>query len=122
MQFVIPIKAIPKGRARDFNFHTPERTRDFEERFRFELLQILHRLPYKFEPFTGRLDMTLEFLPASTIVCIKETEKKRRKGIPVGDVDNLCKAVLDSCQADEKTGWKGLFANDSQIDSLWGKR
>ncbi|MEI9479558.1 MAG: RusA family crossover junction endodeoxyribonuclease [Deltaproteobacteria bacterium] len=119
----IPLRAVPKGRARYAGHHyTPTETREFQDRFRFELMQILHRLPYKFEPFAGRLEVTLELLPDSTIVHIAELNGKKAKGAPAGDLDNLEKAILDSCQSDKRTGWAGLFKNDSQIDSIWVKR
>lgn len=95
-EFDIPLRAVPKGRARYAGHHyTPTETREFEEAFRGHLLRL-----YREPPMTGRLGIT--------IVCHGGR----------GDIDNLCKAILDAAQADKRTGWEGLFKNDSQIDHL----
>ncbi len=96
MKIVIPVKPIPKGRPRFANGHayTPKETRWYEE-----TVQTIARLKIK-EPFTGPLKMEIHFylpIPKSW------SEKKKKAAmdktiVPSSkpDIDNLCKAIMDS--------------------------
>ena len=102
MRIEIPIRAVPKGRARSGSgqHYTPARTRVFEQDCQAHLF-----FQYRDPPLEGRLSVTLIFY-----------------GNPRGDLDNLAKSVLDAAQANKRLGWKGVFKNDSQIDDLWIRR
>jgi len=119
----IPLRAVPKGRPRSGRqgfFYTPSRTREFEEAFRGyvqdEWRDADVRGIYVKQPLTGRLGVTLEFLPHMTLIEVTRLfPTERAKGVPVGDIDNLGKAVLDACNGI-------LWKDDRQIDFLLAKR
>ncbi len=114
MDFTIYIDPKPKGRPRFFargNFrgtYTPKKTKDYEKEL------ALKCLPYKpSEILTGPLQVKLSFgmpIPKSF------SKKKRLEAISgelahtkkSGDIDNLCKSVLDSLNG-------VFFEDDSQI-------
>jgi Holliday junction resolvase RusA-like endonuclease len=115
MKFEIPLKTVPKGRpraGRDGHFYTPEATRSFEDALRFQLQLCL---PPGWEMFMGRLNVNIGFLPDATMIEVFERVAKRRKGAPAGDIDNLGKAVMDSCNG-------LLWKDDRQIDALMAWR
>jgi len=108
----IPLSAIPKERPRlgkYGNVYPPDKTRIFEESFRFLAGQQLRQTP----PLQGRLSVEIILGEKETMVSAREIEDNG--SIVTGDVTNLAKSVEDALN-------KVLWKDDSQIDFLLAKR
>lgn len=104
MEIVIYGEPIPQGRPRftkTGHTYDPERSRNYKQLVRFWVTQYLKKID-GWKPFENALCVDLTFfvgIPSSW-------SKKKRIGASVGqirpivkngDIDNLCKGVLDSC-------------------------
>lgn len=104
MEIVIYGEPIPQGRPRftkTGHTYDPERSRTYKQLVRFWVTQYLKKIP-GWKPFENPLCVDLTFymgIPSSWT-------KQKRIGASVGqirpiarngDIDNLCKGVLDSC-------------------------
>lgn len=104
MELVIYGEPIPQGRPRftkTGHTYDPQRSRNYKQLVRFWVTQYLKKIP-GWKPFENALCVDLTFymgIPSSW-------SKQKRVGASVGqirpiarngDIDNLCKGVLDSC-------------------------
>ena len=104
MEIVIYGEPIPQGRPRftkTGHTYDPERSRNYKQLVRFWVTQYLKKID-DWQPFEKPLCVDLTFfvgIPSSW-------SKKKRVGASMGqirpiarngDIDNLCKGVLDSC-------------------------
>lgn len=99
LEFVVFMTPIGKGRPRFGNGHvyTPQETVMFESAFR-----AMSRKYKPIEPISVPIDLEIEFN------FIKPRTTKRKFHSVKPDIDNLIKAVCDSCN-------KVFFIDDSQI-------
>lgn len=96
-----PIEPVPKGRprfTRTGHAYTPAKTRKFEKEIKY-----LAQIKWNRSPITGPISVELVF--------VMKRPNKPKKEYPRGDLDNFCKAVLDSCNG-------VIWNDDSQIVSI----
>lgn len=105
IEFIVTMEPVAKGRprfGRGFTY-TPERTRSFEEAFRWAARG--HR-PAK--PIDGPIELTLLFQ-------IKKPKSvKRDQPCVKPDLDNFCKSVLDAMS--------DFWFDDGQIVRLYARK
>ena len=114
IEFTVPGNPIPKGRPRLGRGHTftPRRTVEAENVIR-SVIQL-----HAFVPLTGALVVHLDFFMPIPKAWNKKKEQSAMLGVirPTnrgGDIDNLCKLLLDAVQ-----GEGGCFKDDAQVDEL----
>lgn len=117
MKYILEIKekAIPKGRPRFTRYggtYTPEKTKNFET-----MIGLKFKEKYKIEPSKKSMKILIVF----TFEPPKSLSKKKREALLLepytkkGDIDNLCKSVLD--------GLNGIaYKDDSQIIRLEARK
>ncbi len=97
INFKVPTRCVPKARPRVVANHTytPKRTKDCEVSIRMHAMHAMG-LNHFFSCHPGEIEITITFA---------------FKGGKIGDIDNLCKTVLDGLQG-------ACYFNDSQVKNL----
>lgn len=110
MQITIPTIPIPKGRPRlsRWGTYTPKRTSDYQS-----VVQDIARKHYK-KPLECPVELCIQFImpiPKTTSKKLLETIVGSPHTKCTGDIDNLCKNLMDS--------FNGIvFKDDSQVWKL----